>query len=213
MSVVAEPPVIATEELLGDPRPEGRGPIEAAPAVMATEELLALPEDGMERWLIRGQLREKPMTVRNRWHSHIMARVAKFLDNWRDQQPEPRGLVLCGEAGVRLRRDPDTTVGVDVAYVSAEVAARQTDATTLLDGVPVLAVEILSPSDKQEEINEKIDDYLRAGVALVWVIDPHYRTVKIFRPDAEPELVNVRQELSAEPHLPGFRVPAAQLFV
>jgi Uma2 family endonuclease len=183
------------------------------PQVMTTEELLALPDDGVERWLIDGQLQEKPMTVRNRAHSRIMTRVGKFLDNWLDEQPQPRGSVLCGEAGVRLRRDPDTTVGVDVVYVSAEVAARQPEDTTLLDGVPVLVVEILSPNDTLEEINNKIDTYLKAGVALVWIIDPHHRTVEIFRPGAEPELVNVRQELSGEPHLPGFRVGVAQLFV
>jgi Uma2 family endonuclease len=46
----------------------------------------------------------------------------------------------------------------------------------------------------------------------VWAINPHRRTVTIYRPDEEPEMVNVRQELSGEPHLPGFRVPVAQLF-
>ncbi len=195
-------------------------PITAAPKLMTTEELLALPDDGVDRWLIRGQLREKrpqpggpPMTVRNRTHSRIMVRVSKFLDNWLDQQPEPRGRVLCGEAGVKLPRDPQTTVGIDVAYVSAEVMARQSDDTTLIDGVPILAVEILSPSDTQEEIDEKLDDYRAAGIPLVWVIDPHDRTVTIYRPDAELEVVNVTQELSGEPHLPGFRVAVAQLFV
>jgi Uma2 family endonuclease len=190
----------------------------AEATLMTTEELLTLPDDGVKRWLIRGPLREKPnaggrtMTVRNRWHSEIMARITFHLESWRRQQPEPRGSVLCGEAGVRLRRNPDTTVGVDVVYVSAEVAARRPADTNLIDGVPVLVVEFLSPNDTQDEINEKIDDYLAAGVALVWVIDPHHRTVEIFRPGAEPELVNVRQELSGEPHLPGFRVPVAQLF-
>jgi Uma2 family endonuclease len=185
--------------------------------LMTTEEFLALPDDGVERWLIRGQLREarrgKTMTVRNRWHSRIMARVTKFLDNWLDGQPEPRGSVLCGEAGCRLSHDPDTIVGIDVVYVSPEVAVRESEDTTLIDGVPVLAVEILSPNDVLEQINAKIDGYLQAGVPLVWEIDPHRRTVEIFRPDAEPELVNVRQELSGEPHLPGFRVAVAQLFV
>jgi len=193
-----------------------------ATAPMTTEQLLALPDDGVERWLIRGQLREKPamvgqsgekiMTIRNRWHSRIMARVTKFLDNWLDQQPAPRGSVLCGEAGVRLTRDPDSTVGVDVVYISAEVAARQPDDTTLIDGVPILAVEILSPTDILDGINEKIDQYLAVGVPLVWSVDPHRRTVTIYRPDQEPELVNVRQELSGEPHLSGFRVPVAELF-
>jgi Uma2 family endonuclease len=180
--------------------------------LMTAEEFLALPDDGVERWLINGQLRERPMTVRSRWHSRIMARVAKFLDNWLDQQPEPRGSVLCGEAGCRIRRDPDLIVGIDVVYVSAELTARESDETGLLDGVPVLVVEILSPNDTQEQIDEKIDGYLQAGVLLVWVIDPHDRTVLIYRPGAEPDLVNVRQELSGEPQLPGFRVAVAQLF-
>jgi len=182
------------------------------PKAMTTEEMLALPENGVERWLVRGQLREKPMTIRNRTHSCIMARVSYFLVNWLVQQPEPRGSVYCGEVGVRLRRGPDTTVGVDVAYASAETVARQSDETTLIEGAPVLAVEILSPNDTQEEINEKIDDYLVAGVTVVWIIDPHHRTVEIFQPGEEPVLVNIRQDLSGEPHLPGFHVAVAQLF-
>lgn len=152
------------------------------------------------------------MTVRNRWHSRIMASVAYFLRAWLEQQPQPRGAILCGEAGCRLRRNPDTTVGIDVVYISAELAARESTETSLIDGVPVLVVEILSPSDTQEQVDEKIDGYLQAGVALVWVIDPHDRTVTIYRPNQEPELVNVRQELSSEPHLPGFHISAAQLF-
>src|SRR5438270_9622952 len=88
-----------------------------AEAVTTTEELLEMPQNGTERWLIRGQLRERTMTVRNRWHSRIMVCVAHVLENWRERQPEPRGSVLCGEAGCRLRRDPDSTVGIDVVYI------------------------------------------------------------------------------------------------
>src|SRR2546423_1455402 len=175
----------------------------AAPKLMTTEELLALPDDGVERWLIRGELREKhpppegpPMTVRNRFHSRVMMLVGHLLLSWLERQPEPRGQVLGGEAGVRLQRTPDSTVGVDVVYVSAEVVARQTDDTTLIDGVPILAVEILSPSDTVEEIDEKVDSYLAAGVALVWVIDPHDRTVTVYRPDVRPQLFNEEQELT-----------------
>jgi Uma2 family endonuclease len=183
-----------------------------APALMTTEQLLALPDDGVERWLIRGQLREKPMTYRNRWHSRAMIRVGHFLESWREQQPEPRGSVLGGEAGVRLTREPDTTVGIDVIYISAELAVRNPDDTTIVDGVPVLAVEILSPNNTVEEIDEKIDQYLEAGVPLVWILDTRDRTVTIYRPGQEPEFVNARQELSGEPELPGFRVRVADLF-
>jgi Uma2 family endonuclease len=179
---------------------------------MTTEELLALPENGTERWLIAGVLRERPMTRRNRFHSFVMTRTAQELANWLDRQPAPRGQVLTGDAGVRLRRDPDTTVGVDIAYVAAEVLARQPTESTIVEGAPVLAVEILSPNDTVEEVNEKIDAYLRAGVALVWVIDTYRRTVTAHRPDAEPALFNVRQELTGAPHLPGFTVAVRRLF-
>jgi Uma2 family endonuclease len=184
----------------------------AAAPPMTTEQMLALPPDGTDRWLIQGRLRERAMTVRNRWHSRIMVRVAHLLEGWLEKQPEPRGSVLCGEAGVRLRRDPDTTVGIDVIYISPEVAAQQPARTSLVEGVPTLVVEILSPSDTQEQIDEKIDSYLQAGVRVVWVIDPHDHTLLVYRPDADPEMVNARQELSGEPDLPGFRVPLAQLF-
>ena len=190
-----------------------------AAAPLTTADLLAMPDDGVERWLIRGELREKHptrqdqrMTIRNWFHSRVMVRVSKVLDNWLDQQPEPRGTVLAGEAGVRLSHDPESTVGVDVIYVSADVAGRQGDDTTLIDGVPVLAVEILSPNDTIEDTSEKVTEYLRAGTRLVWVVDPYDHTVRVYRPDARPQLFNEDQELAAEPHLPGFRVPVARLF-
>src|SRR5690348_15450672 len=170
-----------------------------APRRMTTEEMLALPEDGKERWLINGELREKPMTVRNRFHSKIMACVVAVLKNWLDQQPIPRGEVLCGEAGVRLRRNPDLTVGVDVVYVPPDVVTVQTEETTLVDGVPSVVVEILSPNDTLAEINEKIDAYRTAGVPHVWVIDPYQRTLVVHRPNELPTLFNLNQDVTAEP--------------
>jgi Uma2 family endonuclease len=179
---------------------------------MTTEEMLALPRDGKERWLIDGELREKPMTIRNRFHSESMACVTTVLKNWRDRQATPRGTVLCGEAGVRLRRNPDLTVGIDVVYVPPEIAVVQTEETTLVEGVPALVVEILSPNDTVEEINEKITAYLSAGVPHVWVIDPYRRTLVVHRPDGQPALFNPPQEVTAEPQMPGFRTPVARLF-
>jgi len=181
------------------------------PSPITTEEMLALPEDGVDRELIRGQLREKPMTRRNRRHSRVEILIGTALEKWLESRPEPRGEVVGGEAGFRLRRNPDSTVGIDVAYVSAEVAASQPDAL-YFEGPPALAVEIFSPSDKQEEIDEKVALYLETGVAVVWVVNPRFKTVCVYRPGADPEMFNERLELTAEPHLPGFRVAVAKLF-
>lgn len=186
--------------------------IAAAPRLMTTEELLALPEDGVERDLIRGELRERPMTRRNRRHSRVLITLGQMLKNWLDVQPEPRGEIVGGEAGVRLRRNPDTTVGVDLAYFSAETAARTAENAFLIEGAPILAVEILSPNDQQDDILEKVRSYLEAGTRLVWVVEPVFRTVTAYRADAEPELFNASQDLTGEPHLPGFRVPVAAIF-
>jgi Uma2 family endonuclease len=179
---------------------------------MTLEQMLALPDDRqVDRELIRGELREKLAAPRNRRQSPVEARVVASLGVWLDTQPEPRGEIVSGEAGFRLRRVPDTGVGVDVAYLSAEVFELAREAA-YFEGAPILAVEILSPSDEQEEIDDKVILYLESGVSVVWVIHPIFRTVTVYRPDAEPVLFNASQELSAEPHLPGFRVPVAKLF-
>ncbi len=180
--------------------------------LMTTEEMLALPKDGTMRQLIRGRLLEKTLTRHSRRHSRTETQIAQLLNNWLEQQPGPRGEVLTGEAGFRLRRDPDTTVGIDLAYISPEMAAATPDEVFLIDGAPVLAVEILSPSNQWDEVTDKVREYLAAGVALVWVLDPVFRTVQVYRPGAEPQMFNSQQELTGDPHLPGFRSEVARLF-
>ena len=185
----------------------------AAPAALMTAEaFLALPDDGMDRMLIRGRVWEKPTTPWDRWHSRVEARIAHLLRNWLESQPPPRGDVFSGEAGFRIRRSPDTVVGIDVAYASAEVAERNPDDARLVDGPPILAVEILSPTDKHEEIVAKVKGYLEAGVPLAWIVDPHFETVTVFRPDGRPEMFYGDDELAGETHLPGFRIKASEIF-
>lgn len=100
---------------------------------IALTDFLALTDDPtVERELIAGVLNERDWTPRNSFHTRMEARVAFVLNSWRCQQPEPRGDVLSGEAGFTLERDPGTSVGIDIAYVSAEVAASQTFASSMM---------------------------------------------------------------------------------
>ena len=95
-----------------------------ATPLMTAEEFLALPtDDSIDRWLIRGELREMPMAYRNRYRCASTAYVTAEFVNWARTQPEPRGRVLNGDAGFRLPGEPPTLVGIDVAYVSAETLA------------------------------------------------------------------------------------------
>ena len=189
---------------------------------ITTAELLAMPDDGKRRWVINGELREqemetgdlggRTMTIRNRFHSEAMANITGELYIWRSSLPTPRGSVVCGEAGVRLPGEPPTTVGVDVAYVPPGVMVEQSEESTIIHGVPTLVVEILSPNDTVEQLDEMVSTYMTAGVPLVWVVDPHDRTVTIYQPGDEPTLVNARQQLTGGDVLPGFSTPVARLF-
>jgi Uma2 family endonuclease len=181
--------------------------------LMTVEEFLAIPDDeNIERDLIRGEVKERVMTRRSRRHASTEAKITYFLMNWVQQERQGNGKVYSGEVGCILRHSPSSTVGIDVAYITAEHAARQTDASRLIEGPPALAVEILSPNDTQEAIAEKIDEYLACGVPMVWIADPHFRTMTIHRPATAPEFFTEAQTFSAENELPGFSVIVRNLF-
>ncbi len=190
--------------------------VATARRLMTYEEFVALPEDGTERELIRGVLKIRgdgqTMTRRSRKHCRATTKVAWVLNDWLLKQPEPRGEVLTGEAAFRLSRDAESAVGIDVAYVDPELSALVSDDVFDIEGAPTLAVEVLSPSDIHPDIVEKIDLYLKAGVPLVWIVDPDLKVVQVHRPQDEPISFNVRQELTGDPHLPGLRVCVADLF-
>ena len=151
------------------------------------------------------------MTRRNRNHSGVEANVVFLLKLWDRDRAEPRGRVHCGEVGFRIRRDPETFVGIDVAYASAELVAATDPTRPYYDGPPVLAVEILSPSDTHEEIIGKVALYLEAGTT-VWEVDPDVETVRVHRPGQLAEMFNAAQEIVGDPELPGFRAPVARFF-
>jgi len=185
----------------------------AAVKLMTSEELFALPtDDGVERWLIKGELRERPMTRRNPDHSSALVNIGHLLKTWVKSQPAPRGRVYGGEVYCRLTRNPDTNVGIDIAYAAPELATRTQRRAKFVDGAPVLAVEILSPGDTHEEVIEKLDSYLGAGTKLIWVVDPYKLTVTVYCSDVDPQLFSARQEITAEPHLPGLRIRVADVF-
>ncbi len=184
--------------------------------LVTVDEFLTLPEDGVDRDLIRGVVVEHGrtgMTRRSREHALAEARISFFLQQWVHSRRKPSGTVYAGEVGCILSHDPPNVVGIDVAWISAEHVTRLNESTTrMIDGAPALAVEILSPSDKQEDVGNKIDDYLANGVQLVWIVDPHFRTVVVHRPGQKPELFNEDQHLAGSDVLPGLDLAVSAIF-
>lgn len=78
---------------------------------------------------------------------------------------------------------------------------------------PDLAVEVVSPNDTYEEVEGKMLDYLRAGVKLIWVVSPEWKTVLVRRLDSTCVALDETGILSGESVIPGFTCPVAELFV
>jgi Uma2 family endonuclease len=81
-----------------------------------------------------------------------------------------------------------------------------------MEVIPDLVVEILSKQDTVAEINEKIDDWLEAGVQMLWIVDPFRRAVTIYRPEHDPVLLGERATIEGDPAVPGFRCSVAEIF-
>jgi Uma2 family endonuclease len=79
--------------------------------------------------------------------------------------------------------------------------------------VPDLVVEIISPTDKIFEVDEKVDAYLADGVRLIWLVNPKRRRVDVYSAGStRPQLVERDDVLDGGDVLPGFTLPLAQVF-
>ena len=70
--------------------------------------------------------------------------------------------------------------------------------------VPDFLVEIVSPSNRGPELEDKVRRYLEGGANLVWVINARRRQTTVYRPDAEPEILEDPETLGGGDVLPGF---------
>jgi len=109
---------------------------------------------------------------------------------------------------VRRKRRPD------VAFVSYERWPRQrrVPRTEAWEVVPNLVVEVVSPSDRGNDIVDKVAEYFHVGVACVWVVFPSQEQVYIYESPSRVRILTRADELHGEPVLPHFRLPLTALF-
>jgi Uma2 family endonuclease len=160
--------------------------------------------------LVRGKLVELPMSLLS---SYVAGRVFGRLDQY--LQPKPTGWLFPEGTAFRcfgfdrsLVRKPDTSF-IRLDRLSADLAVQEGYVTV----VPDLAVEVVSPNDTVQGLEEKIDDFKRAGVRLIWVVHPQHHIVRIHRADGTIQQLGENDELSGEDVVPGFRCPVRELFV
>ena len=123
------------------------------------------------------------------------------------------GMLTTADGTYILLRDPQTLAVPDVAFLNW---GRLPDRAWPAGYVPVppdLAIEVLSPSDDPTVVAKKRELYRRAGVPLVWWVDPVRQTVAVFRCGQFVAELGENEVLDGEEVLPGFRLPVADIFV
>lgn len=188
----------------------------AAPAVLpvaanglyTADEFMALPLDLKRYELVRGVLAE--VVVPGYEHAEVEANIFRLLDQhvW----PRRLGRVTGGGVMFRLQQEPDTLRRPDVAFVRTDRLPARDQRRSYAQFIPELAVEILSPSNTAAEMQDKITEYLRVGVRLVWIVDPVMETVTVHTPEAAPVILPAGAEITGGDVLPDFRCPVAAFF-
>ncbi len=176
--------------------------------VMTAEELLDLPDDGQRHELVRGELRT--MTPAGFRDGRIAVRVAARLDAHVEQRA--LGVVVAAETGFRIARSPDTVRAPDAAFVAEHRLPPVEEQHGFLDLAPDLVVEVVSPSDRAGDVLAKAQDWLAAGVQIVWVVHPAQRLVVVHAADGSVLHVGADGELDGGAVLPGLHLPVAELF-
>ena len=98
----------------------------------------------------------------------------------------------------------------DIAFISTD--NRPTDRSKAFKVPPDLAVEVVSPSDTLNRIQEKVFAYLEAGTQLVWLLEPRSKTVTVYRSETDITLLTRNDTLSGEEVVEGFTCQVAELF-
>lgn len=102
----------------------------------------------------------------------------------------------------------------DVAWVREERyrALTQKERDGIVPLAPDFVIELRSPSDALDVLKNKMNEYVRTGVRLGWLIDPQTETVTIYREDASPETLDRPDFVEAETVVTGFALPMDRIW-
>ncbi len=179
-----------------------------ATRILTVDDLWNMPGNGEGFELVKGELR--PMPPSGHEHStigvNLITRINTFV------QSKKLGKVTGADGGYVIESAPDTVRAPDIGFVQASRLPGGKRTTKFFKGAPDLAVEIVSPDDAYQDIDEKVKEYLEAGVRLVWVVNPRRKSVSVFRADNTISSLRPADVLSGEAVLLGFEIVVSDIF-
>ena len=180
------------------------------------EGFMALPETKQRLEIVDGVMLMAPAPT---WyHQWIILRLATLLEQFVTDME--LGVVLLAPADLIIRREPLRVRQPDIFFLNAErtgirSAADLAGLSNPPEVSPDLVVEVLSPSNSRQEIQEKIQDYRLIGVLECWLVHPEAQTIEILKLSdsgiATTAMYGVDNTLHSEV-LQGFMLSLADVF-
>jgi Uma2 family endonuclease len=170
------------------------------------EELLAMGDIGPCE-LIDGRIvRMNPTGLQ---HGDIVIALGSALRDF--VRKHQLGRVVGGEVGIYTRREPDRVRAADIAFVSRERLADK-PLKGFLKVAPELVAEIISPTDRWQNMRDKLEEYFAIGVYRVWIVEPETRALLVYRSVTEMNRLGEGDAINGEGVLEGFSLLVSELF-
>lgn len=184
--------------------------------IMTTNELLTaaeygdrkldLPENGRWTELVAGKI--VTYSAPDDEHGNIVRNLATAFSNFAHKTQ--RGYA-CFDIGLIIRRKPDTVRCPPACFfLDGEPFAQMENLIATIR--PTVVVEIASTNDRRTRMDRRVEEYLEAGIPLVWVIDPHEKQVHVFEPGRISKRYAETRTLFGGSAFEGFETPIASLF-
>jgi Uma2 family endonuclease len=137
-------------------------------------------------------------------------KISQQLANWADQ--DGTGESFDSSSGFTLPNG--ATRSPDAAWVKLERwnALTADQKASFAPLCPDFVIELRSSSDRLSNLQDKMQEYMANGTSLGMLIDRKHRTVHIYRPNQEPEILDNPETVSGEPELPGFALRMAKIW-
>lgn len=178
-----------------------------ATQLVTAEDLLQMGSDAPYE-LIEGVLKdESPSSFKS---DVVVLRIGSAVLRHVDELQ--LGYVTASSAGYILNHDPATVVAPDVGFVRGDRFPDGMPDRGFCPVPPDLAVEVISPTDTKAVMAEKQALYAKAGVPLVWWVDPERKTATVHRLGHAPKVVEATGVLDGGDVLPGFEFALQAIF-
>lgn len=172
---------------------------------------MPVPDEILGYELVAGEL--LPVTPASPAHNRALGVIWTALLNYEAKTRSGR-VFYDSWFKLGLLRDPEQVRAPDLGWVGKSKLGTLEQLPTMFNFAPDLAVEVFSPANerKTKDFQQRIRDYLDAGVPLLWIVYPDARYATVYHPDGSARLLREHETLDGEDVLPGLRISLEAVF-